>query len=221
MTTILDIHNRKYLYDGYNNYYKKINSYTLKKISKKDFYKKSKYNEKTINKLLYKSIYSGQVNDYILLRFPKWLPYIDKNKKYVPTDYQLTNFIKFLWKNKIITLHWNQPKNKFGNIGSIDIKPKTFNNKNVINILLKFFGEKNIIIYDCIKNTKLKKYMQNIISKNKISIFIHSNFLHIQFSEKKLKWMHKKLNIIIPKKKEASKGGIILSNDEIKSCKIL
>ena len=146
-----------------------------------------------------------------------------RNNKYVPVDYQLANLIKFLWKKKIITLHWSQPKNKYGNIGSIDMKLKTLNNKNVIDILLKLFGEKNIIIYNCIKNPNLKKFIFTKINKNKnkIIIFIYSNMIHIQFLENKLKWMHKKLNIIIPKKSESSKGGIILFDEEIKSCKII
>jgi hypothetical protein len=226
MSSYLNLHNGKYFSDGYNQYYKKINSYTLKKISKKEFYEKSKYNPKIINKLLYKSIYPTQINDYILLRYPKWMPnntiYKSSiNRKYVPTDYQLANLIKFFWKNKIITLHWNQSKNKFGGIGSIDVKNRTLNNKNVIDIFVKLFGDKNIIIYDCKKNPKLRKYMQNVIHKNKIIIFIFSNYIHIQFLENKLKLMHKKLNITMPKKKESSKGGIILYEEEIKSCKII
>jgi hypothetical protein len=225
MSSILDLRNGNYFYDGYNNYYKKINSNTLKKISKKEFYKKSKYNPKIINKLLYKSIYTGQINDYILLRYPKWMPNnkkklykLDRNKKYVPADYQLANFIKFLWKKKIITFHWNQPKNKFGNIGSIDVKKKTLNNKNVIDILLKLFGEKNIIIYNSINLKKIKLNK----NKNKIIVFILPNSsIHIAFLEKTLKWIHKKLNITMPIKKDSSKGGIILGDEEIKSFKII
>ena len=115
MSSYLNLHNGKYFSDGYNQYYKKINSYTLKKISKKEFYEKSKYDSKIINKLLYKSIYPTQLNDYILLRYPKWINNyqtikLNINRKYVPADYQLANLIKFFWKNKIITLHWNQPK---------------------------------------------------------------------------------------------------------------
>jgi adenylate kinase family enzyme len=228
MSSYINLHNGKYFSDGYNQYYKKINSYTLKKISKKEFYEKSKYNPKIINKLLYKSIYPTQLNDYILLRYPKWINNyqtikLNINRKYVPADYQLANLIKFFWKNKIITLHWNQPKNKFGGIGSIDVKKRTLNNKNVIDIFVKLFGDKNIIIYDCKKNPKLIKYTQNVIhkNKNKIIIFTFSNYIIIEFLEKKLKWMHKKLNITMPKKKESSKGGIILDDDEIKSCKII
>jgi hypothetical protein len=231
MISFLDFHNGKYFYDGYNQYYKKINNRTLKKISKKEFYEKSKYDSKIINKLLYKSIYPFQVNDYILLRYPKWMAnntIIDKsyiNRKYVPADYQLANLIKFFWKNKIIIFNSNQPKNKFGGIGSIHVKKRTLNNKNVIDIFVKLFGDKNIIIYDCKKNPKLIKYMENVIHnvihKNKIIIFTFSNYIIIEFLEKKLKWMHKKLNITMPKKKESSKGGIILDDDEIKSCKII
>ena len=52
MTTILELRNVKYFFDG-DYYYKKINNHTLKKISKEEFYEKSKYNPKTIDKLLY------------------------------------------------------------------------------------------------------------------------------------------------------------------------
>ena len=43
----------------------------------------------------------------------------------------------------------------------------------------------------------------------------------IEFLQKKLEWIHKKLNIQIPKKSDSSKGGIILNPDEISSCKIV
>jgi hypothetical protein len=122
---------------------------------------------------------------------------------------------------KIRTIQWNQPKNKFGNIGCIDVKKRTLNNKNVIDIFVKLFGDKNIIIYDCKKNTNCKKLTKKL-TKNKIIIStISSNYIRVEFLEKKLKWMHKKLNITMPKKKESSKGGIILDDDEIKSCKII
>ena len=229
MNSCLNLHNGKYFYDGYNQYYKKINNRTLKKISKKEFYEKSKYDSKIINKLLYKSIYPFQVNDYILLRYPKWMAnntIIDKsyiNRKYVPADYQLANLIKFFWKNKIIIFNSNQPKNKFGGIGSIHVKKRTLNNKNVIDIFVKLFGDKNIIIYDCKKNPKLIKYTQNVIhkNKNKIIIFTFSNYIIIEFLEKKLKWMHKKLNITMPKKKEFFKLFFILNFYKNKYFKII
>ena len=43
----------------------------------------------------------------------------------------------------------------------------------------------------------------------------------IEFLQKKLEWIHKKLNIPILKKSDSSKGGIILSPDEISSCDIV
>jgi len=43
----------------------------------------------------------------------------------------------------------------------------------------------------------------------------------IELLQKKLEWIHKKLNIQIPKKSDSSKGGIILNPDEISSCKIV
>ena len=218
MTTMLEFRNVKYFFDG-KNYYKKINNHTLKKISKEDFYLKSKYNPKTIDKLLHQSVYPYQINDYILLRNQKWL--IGKSKKkYIPADYQLANLIKFLWKKKIITFHWNQPKNKFGGIGSIDC----YKGENVVEIFIKLFGEYNIIIYDYIKNPSLKKIsIETFIKKypNRIIIIVFPEYIHIEFLQKKLEWIHKKLNIPIPKKSDSSKGGIILSPDEISSCDIV
>lgn len=215
---MLEFHNVNYFFDG-DNYYKKINNHTLKKISKEEFYKKSKYNPKTIDKLLHQSVYAGQINDYILLRIPKWLKIkLNLKKKYIPADYQLANLIKFLWKKKIIMGNWNQPKNKFGDIGSIQ-----FENKNVIDIIIELFGENNIII-NYIKNPSLEKFTQGPLIKknpNKIVIFVFSKYIYIEFLQKKLEWIHKKLNITIPKKSDSSKGGIILSSDEISSCNII
>lgn len=219
---MLELRNVKYFFDG-NNYYKKINNHTLKKISKEEFYLKSKYNPKTIDKLLHQSVYAGQINDYILLRVPKWL--IGKSKKkYIPADYQLANLIKFLWKKKMIMFNWNQPKNKFGGIGSIQFENNTFDGKNVIDIIIELFGENNIIIYDYIKNPSLKEFKQGELVKkypNKIVIFVFPEYIYIEFLQKKLEWIHKKLNIQIPKKSDSSKGGIILYPDEISSCDIV
>jgi len=221
---MLELRNVNYFFDG-NNYYKKINNHTLKKISKEEFYKKSKYDPKTIYKLLHQSEYPYQINDYILLRTPKWLKIkLNLKKKYIPTDYQLENLIKFLWKKKIIMGNWNQPKNKFGGIGSIQCENNTLSDKKVINIIIELFGEDNIIIYDYIKNPSLKKYKQEMFIKknpNKIVIFVFSEFILIEFLQKKLEWIHKKLNITIPKKSDSSKGGIILSPDEISLCDII
>ena len=221
---MLELRNVNYFFDG-DNYYKKINNRTLKKISKEEFYKKSKYNPKTIDKLLHQSVYAGQMNDYILLRIPKWLKIkLNLKKKYIPADYQLANLIKFLWKKKIIMFNWNQPKNKFGGIGSIQFENNTLDGKNVIDIIIELFGENNIIIYDYIKNPSLKEFKQGELVKkypNKIVIFVFPEYIYIEFLQKKLEWIHKKLNIIIPKKSDSSKGGIILSPDEISSCNII
>ena len=222
MTTMLEFRNVNYFFDG-KNYYKKINNHTLKKISKEEFYEKSKYNPKTIDKLLHQSVYAGQINDYILLRIPKWLIRKSK-KKYIPADYQLANLIKFLWKKKMIMFNWNQPKNKFGGIGSIQFENNTFDGKNVIDIIIvELFGENNIII-NYIKNPSLEKFTQGPLIKknpNKIVIFVFPEYIYIEFLQKKLEWIHKKLNIPIPKKSDSSKGGIILNPDEISSCKIV
>jgi len=220
---MLELRSGKYFYDG-KNYYKKINNHILKKISKKEFYLKSKYNPKTIDKLLHQSVYPYQINNYILLRIPKWL--IKNTKKYIPADYQLANLIKFLWKKKIITFHWNQPKNKFGGIGSIDCYKNTLHGEDVVDIFIELFGEYdiNITIYDFKLFPSLKKInIETFIKKypNRIIIFVFPEYIHIEFLQKKLEWIHKKLNIPIPKKSDSSKGGIILNPDEISSCKIV
>ena len=223
---MLEIRNVNYFFDG-DNYYKKINNHTLKKISKEEFYKKSKYDPKTIDKLLHQSVYAGQINDYILLRIPKWLKIkLNLKKKYIPADYQLANLIKFLWKKKIIMFHWNQPKNKFGGIGSIDCYKNTLNREDVVDIFIKLFGEYNcnITIYDFKLFPSLKKIsIDTFIKKypNRIIIIVFPEYIHIEFLQKKLEWIHKKLNIPIPKKSDSSKGGIILNPDEISSCKIV
>ncbi len=139
-------------------------------------------------------------------------------------DYQLANLIKFLWKKKIIMFNWNQPKNKFDGIGSIQFENNTFDGKNVIDIIIELFGENNIIIYDYIKNPSLKEFKQGELVKkysNKIVIFVFPEFICIEFLQNKLEWIHKKLNIPIPKKSDSSKGGIILSPDEIRYCDIV
>ena len=223
---MLEIRNVNYFFDG-DNYYKKINNHTLKKISKEEFYKKSKYDPKTIDKLLHQSVYAGQINDYILLRIPKWLKIkLNLKKKYIPADYQLANLIKFLWKKKIIMFHWNQPKNKFGGIGSIDCYKNTLNREDVVDIFIKLFGEYdiNITIYDFKLFPSLKKInIETFIKKypNRIIIIVFPEYIHIEFLQKKLEWIHKKLNITIPKKSDSSKGGIILNSDEISSCDII
>jgi hypothetical protein len=213
----LKLHNSKYLIDSHNNYYKKINNYKLKKISCTEFYKKSKYNPLTINKLLH-SLYEHQINDYILLRIPQWFKkyYNIPTINYIPADYQLANLIKFLFKKRIITIQWNQPKNNFSNFGTISVKSKTLNNKNVIDILLNLFGEKNIIIHN-------RKYF-TIKDKDPSKIYfqqVDSDYINIFFTENKLKWMYKKLGLKMNKKNGSSKGGIVLNDHEIESSTII
>ncbi len=85
--------------------------------------------------------------------------------------------------------NWNQPKNKFGGIGSIQCENNTLSDKKVIDIIIELFGEDNIIIYDYIKNPSLKKYKQEMFIKenpNKIVIFVFSEFILIEFLQKKL-----------------------------------
>ena len=56
---------------------------------------------------------------------------------------------------------------------------------------------------------------------NKIVILVFPKYIHIEFLQKKLEWIHKKLNITIPKKSDSSKGGIILNKDEISSILVI
>jgi len=48
-------------------------------------------------------------------------------------------------------------------------------------------------------------------------ILVFPKYIRIEFLQKKLEWIHKKLHITIPKKSESSKGGIILNKDDISS----
>ena len=59
--------------------------------------------------------------------------------------------------------------------------------------------------------------IEPFINRNKIVILFFPKYIHIEFLEKKLEWIHKKLHITTPKKSDSSKGGIILNSDEISS----
>ena len=120
---------------------------------------------------------------------------------------------------------WNQPlykKDIKNNEGFITLDHKTADKKDTIEEIIKIFGEKNIEIIDYIKNPLLKplrgmearKEREEIWSKidKKIILTIEREFLAIHFFEKNLKWIHKKLGIKSPKKKESSKGSIILTD---------
>jgi hypothetical protein len=222
-----------YQTDLKNNYYA-ISNNIVEKITSKEFYEKTKY-DKTILKKLKKSVYPWQGNDYIILRFPRWYPNDDNeilHGKYVPADYKISNLIKYLWSKKIITFGWNEPlykKDIKNNEGFITLDHKTYDKKDTIEELKKIFDEKNIEIIDYIKNPLLKllpgmngrearKEITEIWSKidKKIILTIHEGFIAIHFFEKNLKWIHKKLGIKSPKKKESSKGGIILTDKQLK-----
>jgi hypothetical protein len=63
--------NKIYKYDyNNNNYYKIVDNKTLNKISKKEYFEKTKYNIHDIL-LLKNSIYPNQGNNYIMLKYPK------------------------------------------------------------------------------------------------------------------------------------------------------
>jgi hypothetical protein len=205
-----------YKTDLKNNYYVTSNtSNKLEKISAKEFFEKTKYDKKILNKLK-KSVYPWQVNDYVILRFPSWYP--NDYGKYVPADYKISNIIKYLWTKKIITLGWNQPDyilHKKNYASYIVLEHKT------IDEIIKLFGENNIEIIDYTKNPSLIQPSFIQYSKEwlkidkKIILSIKKDFISIHFFEKNLKWIHKKLDIEKPKKKDASEGSIILRNEEL------
>jgi hypothetical protein len=64
-------------------------------------------------------------------------------------------------------------------------------------------------------------YIINLEINYRVQWIIFLIFEFIEFLQKKLEWIHKKLNIPISKKSDSSKGGIILNPDEISSCKIV
>ena len=205
----------KYFYDGNKKYYKKINNKTLKLVSEKEFYSKTKYSKKNIN-ALNKSEYPWQLNNYILVKDPY------SNKIY-PADYQLANIIKYLLQKGFRTIQWNQPNSIFNNrkIGCIDVKKyiykknnknKNKNKKNVIDVIIKLFGKNMVKIVNNDKNIDYKKIC--IIKRT-------SNYYSILFNNNMLKNMHKYLHIKIPKKSNSLPGGIILYKSYIKDCKLI
>ena len=156
-----------YISDLHNNYYRQSSKYPrqLFKISKKEYFEKSGNKESNITKLK-KSVYPYQAEDYTLLRIPKSQLERETRQRsgeqvspvYVPADYKLTNIIKYLWKKNIITMGWGQGL-FFDNQdypGFITMEHKTTNGKDVLPILIKIFGEKNIKIFDYITNPKLE-----------------------------------------------------------------
>ena len=58
MTTMLELRSGKYFFDG-NNYYKKINNHTLKKISKESFYDELG--------IIYVSLLPSFINPFVLI----------------------------------------------------------------------------------------------------------------------------------------------------------
>jgi len=129
--------------DYYYNIEKDKYYYNNKEISKKEFFILSKYKLSDFNKLK-NSVYPTQLNNYILLKFPSWYPNdIDDNiilkGKYIPCDYKLANFVKFLWKYKINISAWDQP-DKINGGGFIGIT------NNISDILDILFGKDKILI---------------------------------------------------------------------------
>jgi len=206
-----------YYYDSDNNKY-------YKEISKKDFLILLKYKLSDFNKLK-NSIYPYHGNNFILLKIPSWYQNDNETikKEYFPCDYKLANFIKFLWKYKMNISHSCYQPDKFNNMGYITITNnkcidnKCIDNNEIINVLDILFGKDKIIIINYIDNPKPKRglelmnYHNNILKKykNKIICCIFKNYIRLYFNNENLKWIHKKLDISIPKKNESLKGSII------------
>jgi hypothetical protein len=209
------------------------NKRILTEITEKEYYKKSGDKKADISKLK-KSVYPWQARNYILLKFTKIFPK-SLQGKYVPVDYKLYNLIRFLWRKKIITMGWDQgvirKYNKLDYSGFITMKHKTADKKNVLPILKKMFGEKKIIIFDTVKHTKLyvqpgKNTRENKMNKSKeypklVRIIIYSHMIVINFNHALLPWIHRKLNLDIPKKKNSLEGRRIISDFRKKVCNII
>jgi len=80
-------------------------------ITEKEYYEKTKYNKKELEKLK-KSVYPYQIDDYVLLRMPKFFAEQYRDK-YVSVDYEIVGIVKYLWKYKIETGSWGESDNLF------------------------------------------------------------------------------------------------------------
>lgn len=225
----------KYKYDLNGSYYE-IDGNKLKKISKKKYLEKTGNKEKNIDKLK-KSLYPWQVSNYVILTYPKSFPSDIKGRD-VPVDYILSNLVKYLWKKKIITGGWdkglevNDKKiKKYNHPAFITMDHKTNNGKDVMPILEKMFGKRNIVVFNYIKNPKqepdagkqtrdqrkkdMKKYPK------KIRIYINEWFMSIVFNPSMIGWIHKKLKIKLPDGKKALHGYRVLHESNLKKMKVV
>lgn len=109
---------------------------------------------------------------------------VPKENKYVPVDYLLKNIVLLLWKNGIETLGWDQSHKYSRHCAFISF----INNKENERKIRNLFGKTN----------------RRVIVNKK-----YSNFMSISFNYKSIPWMHNKLKLKIPTRKNAYPGYLI------------
>ena len=221
--------NKIYKCDYNNNYYKIVDNKTLNKISQKEYFEKTKYNIRDIF-LLKNSIYPGQGNNYIMLKYPKWYGDISlmnnsiSDTRNVPCDYKLVNIIKFLWKNKIRASGWDQPQeNGFSPTGNKDtgfitivndIHNNSDHSHKMLNFLNKYLYE--YIIFIDHKNKAPGIVDRSMKYKNKIRCYVYTDSLYIYFNTSMLKNINKKLKLKTITKINSLDGNIFINSDDYK-----
>ena len=213
-----------YVQNEDGNYYKFKSNGNLKKITKKEYLSKTSNKISNINKLK-NSLYPGQSRDYILLKYPKTFP-TDIRNKYIPVDFQLANIIKILWKNKIITLGWDQGSSNKD--GFISMECFTTDLKNVIPIIKKLFGPRKIEIFNYIMNPK--KELETIKNRRKYDKLEAKKYpklirlsvewyMSISFNNSLIPWMNKKLKTTMPTEESSLRGSRIIQPPNYKIVK--
>lgn len=232
-----NIDNSDLCFDAYGNYYIDIGKLKLKKITKKEYMDITGESSFLIDKLK-NSIYPEQDTDYVFLKIPDNFPKDEGEDiagKYITCDWMLSNLITFLWNHNIITLGWDQGDfNKKTNIdypGFITMEHLTIDRKEVLPLLIQIFGEKNIIIFDFIKNPEEKSKIgkerrelelnQALKYPKKIRIKIYKEFIGISFNHKMIPTIYKNLKLKPVNPDHVHKGGRFLSKKEIERYEIV
>lgn len=179
--------------------------YEINKNQYLQYLKNNKQHISDINKLR-KSIYPSKTNDYILLKLPT---------QYFPADYKLANLILYFWKNDVDAKGWNQHNelNKLNKTGFISFSRYTIKGQKIYDMLCNMFGKTYLkdvtYLVDNTLEHKLKMEQSHELNEkysNKIIYQDYGHFCSISFNQKMLEYMHKKLNITIPKREDALKG---------------
>ena len=211
-----------YCYDKNGNYYICVDEMKLKKITKQEYMDATGESSFIIKKLK-DSIYPAQGRNYVFLKFPDNFPKDDGNDiagKYITADWMLANLITFLWKQDIITLGWDQggyiEKKKIDHSGFISMNHKTMGGEDVVPLLVKLFGEDNVVIIDFIKNPKHKpkpgkekrKWNMEISLKypKKIRILVMHGYIAIGFNHLMIPWMYEHLKLKMVNKDKVHQG---------------